>query len=296
ILFVAPRQQRMLKAIERATRQTIERFELPSTEAVNERRVANFKQKITDALEGGDLSFMQSVIETYQQETEVPPLQIAAALARMALGDRPLLMKPGREKPPVREPRGDLSASSGRGRGERPDRPPRSDRKPRRSRQKNEPMERFRLEVGQDHGVQPGNIVGAIANEAGIDASHIGHIEIFAEHSVVELPTGMPRNIFADLRKAWVVGRQLNLSRLDAPATPAAAAPGYEPRKNQAPDRRPPATAGESGKTGKSPSTTAVSGKPKKLKNKKNKDKKPNKDKGKKRLKKTGSKRKVSKE
>jgi ATP-dependent RNA helicase DeaD len=77
------------------------------------------------------------------------------------------------------------------------------------------PMERFRIEVGADHNVKPGNIVGALANEAGLDAQHIGRVDIEAEYSVVELPVGMPKEIFRDLKKVWVCGRTLNISRLD---------------------------------------------------------------------------------
>ncbi len=76
-------------------------------------------------------------------------------------------------------------------------------------------MERFRIEVGHDHEVKPGNIVGAFANEAGIDAEHIGHVDIQSDHSLVDLPLGMPRDIFRDLKKAWVCGQKLNISRLN---------------------------------------------------------------------------------
>ncbi|MET0044198.1 MAG: DbpA RNA binding domain-containing protein, partial [Candidatus Thiodiazotropha sp. 6PLUC3] len=76
-------------------------------------------------------------------------------------------------------------------------------------------LERFRIEVGHDHDVKPGNIVGAIANEAGLDAEHIGHIDIQDSFSLVDLPTGMPEEIFSDLKKAWVCGQRLNISRLE---------------------------------------------------------------------------------
>jgi ATP-dependent RNA helicase DeaD len=78
-------------------------------------------------------------------------------------------------------------------------------------------MERFRLEVGHEHGVKPNNIVGAIANEAGLDARHIGHIEINADFSLIDLPVGMPRDVFRDLKKVWVCGQRLGISRLDKP-------------------------------------------------------------------------------
>jgi ATP-dependent RNA helicase DeaD len=211
ILFVAPRERRMLAAIERATRQKIEPLELPSTEVVNNKRIANFKQKISDTLAAGDLAFMQSVVEQYQQEHDVPALDIAAALANMSIGDRPLLMKPGKE-PPLREIAGAK---------------PHKDRaKPRRKKSRSPTsvdMEFFRIEVGLQHGVEPRNIHGAIANEAGLDAEHIGQIDIGTESSLVELPVGMPREVFRDLKKVWVCGQQLNISRVDQ-------APKSEPR------------------------------------------------------------------
>ena len=75
-------------------------------------------------------------------------------------------------------------------------------------------LERFRVEVGRVHGVRPGNLVGAIANEAGIDSASIGQIAIFDEFSTVDLPAGMPREVFKTLGRAWVVGRQLRISKL----------------------------------------------------------------------------------
>ena len=83
ILFVAPRERRMLAAIEKATRQKIEPLELPSTEVVNNKRIANFKQSITDTLAAGELDFMQGLLEQYQQEHDVPPMEIAAAVKRV---------------------------------------------------------------------------------------------------------------------------------------------------------------------------------------------------------------------
>ncbi|MCA9022866.1 MAG: DbpA RNA binding domain-containing protein, partial [Planctomycetaceae bacterium] len=78
-----------------------------------------------------------------------------------------------------------------------------------------EGMERFRLQVGRSHGVKPGNIVGAIANEANLDSQYIGRIDIFDDYSTVDLPEGMPRNIFRALKNVWVSGQQLRISRLD---------------------------------------------------------------------------------
>jgi len=211
ILFVTHREQRMLAAIEKATGQKIAKLELPSTEMVNNKRVANFKQSISDVLGEGDLGFIQGMLEQYQQEHDVPPLEIAAALAKMALGEQPLLLAD--ENFEERPPRKQESRDSDR--GERKPRPPRK----KTSRGTSEPpedMERYRIEVGHDHKVEPRNIVGAIANEAGLDAEHIGHIDIQDDHSLVDLPMGMPKDIFNHLKKTWVSGQQLNISRLTA--------------------------------------------------------------------------------
>jgi ATP-dependent RNA helicase DeaD len=203
ILFVSPREQRMLKSIERATRQKIEPLELPTQEMVNSKRIDKFKQSITSALESGELAFMQNILEQYEQEHDVPALDIAAALAKMLMGDRSLLLE---EQPPrgkSKKPRKET--------GDKPARKPKSANS-----EVPEGMERFRLEVGHDHEVKPGNIVGAIANEAGVDAEHIGHVDIRKDHSLVDLPLGMPRDIFRDLKKAWVCGQQLKISRLES--------------------------------------------------------------------------------
>ena len=201
ILFVAPRERRMLGVIEKATRQKIEPLELPSTEMVNNTRIAAFKQTISDTLAAGELDFMQGLVEQYQQEHDVPALEIAAALARISIGDRPLLLQPDKEKP----------ARSRHGKEQYRERREPRERKPQKRPAKG--MERFRIEVGHKHGVKPGNIVGAIANEAGLDSQHIGHIDIHTEHSTVDLPLGMPKEVFQDLRKTRVCGQRLDLSR-----------------------------------------------------------------------------------
>lgn len=209
ILFVAPRERRMLNAIEKATRQKIEPLELPSTEVVNNKRIADFKQTISDTLAAGELDFMQSLLEQYQQEHDVPALEIAAALAKLSIGDRQLLLNPEKERPvrPNNEPKPRKEKPA-------PHRPAPHSRPPR-------GMERFRIEVGYQHQVKPGNIVGAIANEAGLDAQHIGHIDIHTEFSLVDLPTGMPNEVFQGLRKTWVCGQRLNISRLEQAGKPA---------------------------------------------------------------------------
>jgi ATP-dependent RNA helicase DeaD len=230
ILFVTPREKRMLDAIERATRQKIELLELPTTEMVNNKRLGDFKQKITDTIAGGELEFFQQLIEQYRQEHDASDVEIAAALSKMLVGKESLLLeeKTGKGK----SGRNDMKAASfedgtktrrersrvsDRERKPRTDRPDRAERPAgkRVSKSESKPpegMERYRLEVGHDHEVKPGNIVGAIANEAGVDANNIGHIDIYSAYSTVDLPAGMPRDIFRALKKVWVCGRQLNIT------------------------------------------------------------------------------------
>lgn len=226
ILFVAPRERRMLNAIEKATNKKIEMMELPSTELINDKRIEQFKQAISDTLANEDLKLFASLIEQYQQDHNVPALEIAAALARLVQGDTPLLLKnkptPKADRNWSKESRGDgrrderkprRERSGERGRGSERNRGDDRSRSPRRDAPPDKGMERFRIEVGHNHEVMPGNIVGAIANEAGIDSQHIGRITIFDDHSTVDLPSDMPTEIFNELKKVWVSGQILKISR-----------------------------------------------------------------------------------
>jgi ATP-dependent RNA helicase DeaD len=235
ILFVVHREQGMLRSIERATRQPIEPMNLPSVAAVNDQRIVKFKEKITKALEGAGLATFRGVIEQYEQEHGVPALDIAAALARLAQGDNPLLVpdappaplrpqkpdrapfdRPQRDRPQRDRPQGDRPAASELGspfkRAKRPEGAP--------SRPPEAGTTRYRLAVGHMHGVKPGNIVGAIANEAGVDSRNIGRVDIRDDHSVVDLPAGMPDNILQHLKQVWVVGQQLRIVEEGKPFDP----------------------------------------------------------------------------
>ena len=229
ILFVAPREQRMLRTIEKATGQKITAMQLPSREAITNRRVVAFEQLIRDTLESQELNFFEELIEGYQTEHNVGLSEVAAALAYLVQRERPLLADksektPKAESAPEREGKGFGKAKTGprdreeRGgreeRGNREERGGKKDRGSRKNLATEEDMVRFRIEVGREHGVQPKNIVGAIANEAGIDSAYIGHIKIYDEYSTVDLPEGMPREVFNHLKKVWVSNRQLNISVL----------------------------------------------------------------------------------
>ena len=206
ILFVSPRERRMLASIEKATRKKIEAMTLPSTEMVNSQRIAKFKQKITDTLAAGSLDYLKDIISSYELEHDVSPIEIAAALAKLSVGEKSLFLEA--EKPPSKN-RGEAKVKGKKNFK-------REVKKTRRKEKKlAEGMERFRIEVGNKHEVQPGDIVGAIANEAGLDAEHIGHIDIKDKFSIVELPEGMPKVVFNDLKKIWVSGQKLKISRVD---------------------------------------------------------------------------------
>jgi ATP-dependent RNA helicase DeaD len=218
ILFVAPREKRLLNAIEKATNKKIDMMELPSTELINNKRIANFKQKITDTLANEDLGLFTQLIEQYQTEHNVPANDIAAALAQLLQGDTPLLLK--KKSQPIPQQEWDRDDSRNRERkpknSERNKSRKNKDSSSRNDIQLKEGMERFRLEVGHKHKVKPGNIVGAIANEAGLESKHIGKIDIHDDYSIVDLPSGMPKDILNTLKKTWVSGMQLKISPLDS--------------------------------------------------------------------------------
>ena len=239
ILFVTPREKGMLRAIERATRQPIEEMQLPSVEAVNDRRVEKFLARITDTLASGRAGEFRALIERYEREQNVPAVDIAAALAQLVQGDTPLLLSQERTPREARPARSETYGNAPRrereerprrddGHGERParsvDKPERSkierpdtDRpradKPPRSDKPEVGMETYRIEVGHMHGVKPANIVGAIANEAGLESRYIGRIDIQHDHTTLDLPEGMPREVLMHLKKVWVSGQQLRIHK-----------------------------------------------------------------------------------
>ncbi|KAF1723298.1 ATP-dependent RNA helicase [Pseudoxanthomonas mexicana] len=239
ILFVTPREKGMLRAIERATRQPIEEMQLPSVEAVNDRRVEKFLARITDTLASGRAGEFRALIERYEREQNVPAVDIAAALAQLVQGDTPLLLSQERTPREARPARSETYGNAPRReREERPrrddshgERPARSVDKPERSKierpdtdrpradkppRSDKPavgMETYRIEVGHMHGVKPANIVGAIANEAGLESRYIGRIDIQHDHTTLDLPEGMPREVLMHLKKVWGSGQQLRIHK-----------------------------------------------------------------------------------
>jgi ATP-dependent RNA helicase DeaD len=234
ILFAASRERRLLGAIEKATGNTLDKMELPTIEEVTDKRVGKFKQRITETLDTEDLEIFRKLVQDYQHEYGVPVVEIAAALGMLAQGKKPLQDKV--KAAPRHEKKSDASeagrSASGNSRRDRdkerkpsdtkqPRQPKQVTAKPERKTQVEKDrldvgMERFRIEVGNTHGVKPGNIVGAIANEAEIDSEHIGRIEIFDDHSTVDLPEGMPKELMKHLKTVWISGQRLQISRLNS--------------------------------------------------------------------------------
>ncbi len=226
ILFVTPRERHMLQSIERATRQKIEIINLPTTESINNERITRFKQRISDTLANEDLGLFNNIIEQFQRETNLPPLDIAAALAKLLQGDVPLLLEKNirveqserKKDRPEKQRNREKHFSEGSKFDQKNKHKPKTEKQDPENRMLPEPdedMERYRLEVGSKHEVKAGNIVGAIANEAGLDSSYIRKVTIYDNYSTVDLPSGMPKDVFRDLKKTWVAGRQLNITRLN---------------------------------------------------------------------------------
>ena len=220
ILFIAPRERNMLRAIERATRQVIEPMNLPTVDAVNTLRIGKFKQRISETIAAGHAGVYRPVLEQLEAETGLPLIDIAAALASLSQGSTPLLLGKGeRPAPAERLGQAERPVVAERPPAERP--PVAEHSRPRESSTAGQ-METFRIEVGSIHGIKPGNIVGAIANEANIEGVHIGRVDIREDHSFVDLPEGMPAKTFKDLQKVRVVGRELRITRVsENPPKPA---------------------------------------------------------------------------
>jgi ATP-dependent RNA helicase DeaD len=217
ILFINGRERSMLKSIELATRQKIQMVDVPSTATINKKRIDSFKEKITTSLQA-DTSFYRTLVNEYLNENQVMPEQLAAALALLAQGGRQLLLEE-QKLPSMPAPEQRYSSTSPRvkarpsGRTSNMQLPP------------EEGMERFRIELGSEHGIKPANIVGAIANEADINSRHIGRIAIYDSYSTVDLPCGMPDDILQVLHRSRVGSKTLRIQRIgtdiETPQAPA---------------------------------------------------------------------------
>jgi len=268
LLFVEPRERHLLRAIEKTIGQRIPLLSPPTVEELGEHRIERFTATLRSTLTEQDLDFFHRLVTRIAREEELDPLDIAAALTYLVQRERPLAVAPGapraeeraaaREEPrkppprrvesrrpeaeaeggeherPFERPRRERaqdgqSASERRPRpsyGEREDR----ERPPRRREEAAQDLVRYRVEVGRRDGAGPREIVGAIANEAGLDGRYIGRVDIRDDYALVDLPDGMPREVLAHLRRVFVCGRPLEIHRLDEararPARPYGEGPG----------------------------------------------------------------------
>jgi ATP-dependent RNA helicase DeaD len=223
ILFVAPREIRMLRTIERATRSPIAPLTLPSRADVTNKRVAGFKERVAEVLNAEGLDFFANIVSQICEEQDVGAEEVAAALAMLAQEGKPLQIGGEDPVPPPVAVDSHRPGSFGererqwRGEDRGGDKPrfeaPRRHEDTRRS-----PapapvgdMMRYRIDVGRDHGVEVRDIVGAIANEAGLDSRFIGRIGLYDESSTVELPAGMPPAAASALKRTRIRGVPINL-------------------------------------------------------------------------------------
>jgi ATP-dependent RNA helicase DeaD len=211
IIFLTGAQRGKLRLIERATRQSIEVVDPPTVDEINARRVERFCERIDQVTAARDLTLFKDLIAKYAQESGKPLEMIAAALAQIGQQGRPFLLKEQPRSERAKSERG----KSDRARSDRSDREPGEHRGKRQRREFGPPEEgkvRYRIQVGRRDGVQPGNIVGAVANEAGIDGEYIGAIQIHDAFSTVDLPEGMPEDVFHALQSARIKGKPMRLS------------------------------------------------------------------------------------
>ncbi len=223
ILFITPRERRFLGGLERAVGRPIEPMDVPSNATINQNRLDRLRGRLTDQLRPSDLSpdreqeraLLAEILQRVAQEQSCSSEELALAALDLSLGGKALLLQGEENFQMVREGRRDNGRDGGRelrrgardggregaGRQERPIGPPESH------------MERFRIEVGWRDRIKPGNIVGAIANEAGLNGKAIGRIQIFDTHSTVDLPKGMPDDVFQGLRQLRVMNKPLQISR-----------------------------------------------------------------------------------
>ncbi|MBA5601667.1 DEAD/DEAH family ATP-dependent RNA helicase [Pectobacterium aroidearum] len=245
LLFVENRERRLLRNVERTMKLTIPEVELPNAELLGQRRLAKFAAKVQQQLESSDLDMYRALLTKLQPQEELDVETLAAALLKMAQGERPLILPPDPVLRPRREFRDrDDSRSDSRGDRRRDPRDSREsrdgDRPQRRERRDAGEMELYRIEVGRDDGVEVRHIVGAIANEGDISSRYIGNIKLFASHSTIELPKGMPGDLLSHFTRTRILNKPMNMQLL-GDAQPherrGGGRPGGERRDGAAPRR-----------------------------------------------------------
>ncbi|WP_386695705.1 DEAD/DEAH box helicase [Lonepinella sp. MS14435] len=205
LLFVEPKERRLLGNIERLMKKPIDEVAVPNHEQLQACRREKFVRNITKQLEHHDLEKYRSLIEdlfTADQDLE----DIAAAMLMLLQGKQKLILPP--DAPMEKRSSRDRDDR----RGDRHDRRDRNDRGERRGYGNPVPMDLYRIEVGRADGVDVRHIVGAIANEGDIDSRNIGHIKLYDDYSTVELPKGMPKELLQVFNKTRVLNKQIRMT------------------------------------------------------------------------------------
>ncbi|QDP00866.1 DEAD/DEAH box helicase [Thalassotalea sp. PS06] len=223
ISFVRPREMYNLRHYERATSGNINTFELPSIQEIGQRRIERSRQELVETVANVELDNMVEILTKMAQESDLSVEQLAAAMLYKAQLKQPFQPK---EDPKPRRERGDREGRSrdrnerrgrDRDRGERGGRGERPERRRSQAARSDVDWQTYRLEVGKEHGAKPGDIVGAIANEIALDSAYIGQINLHDRHSFVQLPKGMPKEAYNQLRKVRVRRQELDISVSEAP-------------------------------------------------------------------------------
>ncbi|WP_295399572.1 DEAD/DEAH box helicase [uncultured Thiocystis sp.] len=252
ILLVEPRERGLLRAIERTIRRDVPAMDPPSAAALSQSRIDRFIAEVRTTMTEQDLDFFYRLLARIGQEQEIEIMDIAAALAFLNQRERPLNVKEDLPRPAAPKREWSERPPRSEGRDERRPRPERDDSRPRpehaQGRREDADLVSYRIEVGHQHGATPREIVGAIANEGGIEGRYIGRINIQDDHSIVDLPKGMPREVVNHLKRVFVRGQALRLSPADG-ARPAEASRGHapSPKYGQTPGQaqdKPPRAAG----------------------------------------------------
>lgn len=236
VLFVGPREKRLLTSIERTTKKPLERMELPSVADVNKTRIARFTEAIDKAMGTNDMNAFRFLIADYIEARDVDPLDVAAAVAAVGNEGSKFLLDEKDELEKPREGRGgrdgrDRGKRDGRGRdgrgrdgdrrGSYKDRDDRGyddrgrgkERAKRRGHGDRSDLVPYRIAVGRRNKVTPGMVVGALANEGGLDRADFGHIQIRADYTIVDMPAGLPREAKDALKHTKIAGRPIQLRR-----------------------------------------------------------------------------------
>jgi ATP-dependent RNA helicase DeaD len=213
IIFISAKEKRMLYAIEKATGKAIKPLVLPTADAVNQLRIVEFKNKLSDALADPGIDIYTGLLEKFIEESGQPPIKVAAAMAKLLQGKSPFLLedkpfKPEAQRPAYERPSNDR---------DKPFRKSKTFEKgdePRAPRDKG-PADTYKVNVGRSHGLEIKHLVGAIANEGGLRGTSINHIRMYDTYATVDLPAGLSSQVIKRLQATLVAGRPMGLVKME---------------------------------------------------------------------------------